>query len=67
MNNDIVEQARYNVHVKCWDHIFSLFRSSALKNMNLHTYSYIQRNMLEYGLHNIKNNVANYQVLKKEL
>lgn len=68
MNNDIVEQARYNVHLKCWDHIYSLFRSSALKNMNLHTYSYIQRNMLSLGgLSNIKNNVVNYQVFEKEL
>lgn len=66
MNNDIVEQARHNVHVKCWDYIHTLIRSSALKNIDLHTYSYIQRNMLQLSGLNTRNNVANY-TLKKEL
>lgn len=66
MNNDIVEQARHNVHVKCWDYIHALIRSSALKNIDLHTYSYIQRNMLQLNGLNTRNNVANY-TLKKEL
>jgi len=68
MNNAIAEQARYNVELKCWNYIHSLVRSSVLRGIDYYTFYYIQGNMLKSnGLHNTKNNIANYQVLKKEL
>lgn len=64
MNNDIAEQVRYNVELKCWNHIHSLVRSSVLRSIDVYTFYY----MLESNrLDNIKNNIANYQALKKEL